>query len=104
MKSPTALLALSLAVASTSLAQAPGSFADGGETLVSAMMVWRSFVYLPDNLLIHKIIKMFLGNEEKVYIIDKAEANDVQINGHPAWASRWYATKTALLHRFLYLR
>ncbi|KZP11662.1 copper radical oxidase [Athelia psychrophila] len=32
---------------------------------------------------------MFLGNEEKMYILDKAEGNAVQINGHPAWGSVW---------------
>lgn len=33
---------------------------------------------------------MFLGNEEKVYILDKTEGNSAQINGHPAWGSVWY--------------
>lgn len=42
-----------------------GSFEDGGNTLVSAMM-------------------MFVGNNEKVYILDKSEGNAQQINGHPA--------------------
>jgi hypothetical protein len=32
---------------------------------------------------------MFLGNDEKVYIMDKVEGNAVQVNGHPAWASVW---------------
>jgi hypothetical protein len=32
---------------------------------------------------------MFLGNEEKVYILDKVENNPTQINGHPAWAVEW---------------
>jgi len=35
---------------------------------------------------------MFLGNEEKVYILDKTEGNAVQIDGHPAWGAVWYAT------------
>ena len=30
---------------------------------------------------------MFLGTEDKVYIIDKTEANPQKVNGHPAWAS-----------------
>lgn len=30
---------------------------------------------------------MFVGNEEKVYILDKAENNAAQINGHPAWGA-----------------
>ena len=32
---------------------------------------------------------MFLGNEKKVYILDKVENNPTQINGHPAWAVEW---------------
>ncbi|KAF9218908.1 glyoxal oxidase [Gyrodon lividus] len=51
-------------------AQTPGSFVQAGSTLVSAMM-------------------MFLGNEEKVYILDKTEGNAAQIDGHPAWGSVW---------------
>ena len=35
-------------------------------------------------------LQMFLGNERKVYIIDKTENNPIQISGrygtHPAWA------------------
>ncbi|KAJ7043989.1 glyoxal oxidase N-terminus-domain-containing protein [Mycena alexandri] len=47
-----------------------GTFADGGNTQVSAMM-------------------MFVGNAEKVYILDKAEGNSAQIKGHPAWGAVW---------------
>ncbi|KII85463.1 hypothetical protein PLICRDRAFT_178532 [Plicaturopsis crispa FD-325 SS-3] len=32
---------------------------------------------------------MFLGNEDKVYILDKAEGNAEQVNGHPAWGAVW---------------
>jgi len=32
---------------------------------------------------------MFLGNEQKVYMLDKAEGNAAQINGHPAWGAVW---------------
>ncbi|EJD46989.1 DUF1929-domain-containing protein [Auricularia subglabra TFB-10046 SS5] len=64
-----ATLALALA-ASMARAQAPGSFKTVGNTLVSAMM-------------------MFLGNDEKVYILDKAQLNAAQINNHPAWGSVW---------------
>ncbi|KAG5353007.1 hypothetical protein C0989_011155 [Termitomyces sp. Mn162] len=32
---------------------------------------------------------MFLGNTEKVYILDKAEGNAAQVNGHPAWGAVW---------------
>lgn len=35
------------------------------------------------------VTQLFLGNEEKVYILDKAEGNAAQINGHPAWGSVW---------------
>ncbi|OBZ66528.1 Galactose oxidase [Grifola frondosa] len=56
--------------ASFTLAQShtAGSFEDGGDTLVSAMM-------------------LFLGNEEKVYILDKAEGNAAQVDGRPAWSA-----------------
>ncbi|RDB29806.1 Aldehyde oxidase GLOX [Hypsizygus marmoreus] len=71
---PTPLPLLALWLASTSspvfAAATAGSFADAGSTLVSAMM-------------------MFLGNEEKVYIMDKAEGNPTQVKGHPAWGSVW---------------
>jgi hypothetical protein len=30
---------------------------------------------------------MFLGTLDKVYILDKVENNEAQIDGHPAWAS-----------------
>ncbi|KAF8995662.1 copper radical oxidase [Cyathus striatus] len=53
-----------------SFAAQAGSFADGGNTQVSAMM-------------------MFVGNSEKVYILDKAENNPAVVNGHPAWGSVW---------------
>jgi hypothetical protein len=46
--------------------------------------------------------QMFLGNDEKVYIMDKVEGNDAQINGHPAWASVWdIATRTATAMDFM---
>ncbi|KAI6038557.1 putative copper radical oxidase [Pisolithus marmoratus] len=64
---------LAFGVAASSLlvsAQRAGSIAQVGSSLVSAMM-------------------MFLGNEEKVYILDKAEGNSAQINGHPAWGAAW---------------
>ncbi|KAL0577539.1 hypothetical protein V5O48_004437 [Marasmius crinis-equi] len=65
------LLALGLAsMTSSTLAITPGSFVDAGNTQVSAMM-------------------MFVGNDEKVYIIDKAEGNAAQVNGHPAWGAVW---------------
>ncbi|KAF9451542.1 copper radical oxidase [Macrolepiota fuliginosa MF-IS2] len=68
---PLSFLALWLASTATrTVAQKAGSFSDGGNTLVSAMM-------------------MFVGNEEKVYIMDKAEGNEARIGGHPAWGSVW---------------
>ncbi|KAF9218468.1 DUF1929-domain-containing protein, partial [Gyrodon lividus] len=64
-------LALGLAATSElASAQQPGSIVQAGNTQVSAMM-------------------MFLGNEEKVYILDKTEGNAAQINGHPAWGAVW---------------
>ncbi|KAF5368716.1 hypothetical protein D9615_010316 [Tricholomella constricta] len=66
---PLSLLWL-VSVSSPVLAANAGSFEDGGDTLISAMM-------------------MFLGNEEKVYVLDKAEGNPAQIEGHPAWGSVW---------------
>ncbi|KAJ7276322.1 glyoxal oxidase N-terminus-domain-containing protein [Mycena haematopus] len=62
------LLLLSFLV--PAFAATAGSFEQVGNTLVSAMM-------------------MFLGNNHKVYIIDKAEGNVAQVNGHPAWGSVW---------------
>ncbi|KAF6752871.1 copper radical oxidase variant A [Ephemerocybe angulata] len=74
---PPSLLALCLAISTPALAVKVGGFEDGGNTLVSAMM-------------------MFLGNDEKVYIMDKAEGNSAQVAGHPAWASVWdIATRKA---------
>ncbi|KAF9070748.1 copper radical oxidase [Rhodocollybia butyracea] len=60
------LFLLALGLASPTIAAQVGTFADAGNTQVSAMM-------------------MFVGNKDKVYIIDKAEGNAAQINGHPAW-------------------
>ncbi|KAJ7147540.1 glyoxal oxidase [Mycena crocata] len=69
---PISLLALWLTillepVCAASLA---GTFADGGNTKISAMM-------------------MFVGNSKKVYILDKAEGNAATVAGHPAWGSVW---------------
>ncbi|ESK91597.1 glyoxal oxidase [Moniliophthora roreri MCA 2997] len=73
MSALSRVLQLSLwlgASTSAALAATAGAFADGGNTQVSAMM-------------------MFVGNDEKVYILDKAESNAAQINGHPAWGAVW---------------
>ncbi|KAK7062639.1 hypothetical protein VNI00_000127 [Paramarasmius palmivorus] len=73
MLAPSGVLRLSLWLGlstGSALAATAGSFADGGNTQVSAMM-------------------MFVGNNEKVYILDKAESNAAQVNGHSAWGSAW---------------
>lgn len=85
------LLLLSiLSTISFGVAQAPGSFSDGGNTLVSAMMVSLAF-YLFNLVSCHSAVlkQMFLGNQDRVYILDKAEGNAEQVAGHPAWASVW---------------
>jgi hypothetical protein len=61
---------LCLSAASAALAQHPGTFVSKGSTLVSAMM-------------------MFVGSQDKVYILDKVEGNSVTLNGHPAVAAVW---------------
>ncbi|KAF9447951.1 copper radical oxidase [Macrolepiota fuliginosa MF-IS2] len=33
--------------------------------------------------------QLFVGTEDKVFIVDKVENNPARINGHPAWASEW---------------
>ncbi|KAG8925018.1 hypothetical protein FRC02_009973 [Tulasnella sp. 418] len=48
----------------------PGQFELVGNSIVSAQ-------------------QLFLGTNNKVYIIDKTENNPTQINGHPAWASEY---------------
>jgi hypothetical protein len=32
---------------------------------------------------------MFVGNSDKVYIMDKVEGNAAQIGGHSAYAATW---------------
>ncbi|KAF8914509.1 glyoxal oxidase N-terminus-domain-containing protein [Mucidula mucida] len=64
------LAAVLASVAPICTAQSAGSFTSGGDSQVSAMM-------------------MFLGNDKMVYIMDKAEGNAAQINGHPAWGAVW---------------
>ncbi|KAG9104941.1 hypothetical protein FRC06_005008 [Ceratobasidium sp. 370] len=49
---------------------APGTFEIVGESGVSAQ-------------------QLFLGSNNKVYIIDKVENNPVAVNGHPAWATEY---------------
>jgi hypothetical protein len=66
---PLSLLALWLA-SNPVHASTAGSFADGGNTLVSAMMV-RPACLVVEPLL--PSVQMFVGNSKKVYILDKAE-------------------------------
>jgi hypothetical protein len=40
--------------------------------------------------LTYHLSQMFIGSHNKVYIIDKAEGNPAQINGHSVYASVWY--------------
>ncbi|KAH7106856.1 DUF1929-domain-containing protein, partial [Auriculariales sp. MPI-PUGE-AT-0066] len=71
--------AIALASAVGVAAQSAGDITKVGSTQVSAMM-------------------MYVGNDEKVYILDKAENNAAQINGHPAAAAVWdIKTNTAEL-------
>lgn len=34
-------------------------------------------------------MQLFLGQSNKVYIVDKTENNPVSIGGHPAWATEY---------------
>lgn len=76
---------------SSVLAVTVGGFDDGGTTLVSAMMVSRGLEFpLSSTLELNSFAsQMFLGNENSIYILDKAENNAAQINGHPAWGALW---------------
>ncbi|KAJ7250603.1 copper radical oxidase variant A [Mycena rebaudengoi] len=67
---PLSLLALWLALFDSATADLAGSFADGGDTKISVMM-------------------MFMGNSKKVYFLDKAEGNEAQVAGHAAWGAVW---------------
>ena len=44
---------------------------------------------------------MFLGSQDKVYILDKVEGNNVTINGHPAVASVWSVDSSQFPHGFI---
>ncbi|RDX42703.1 copper radical oxidase [Lentinus brumalis] len=37
--------------------------------------------------------QLFLGTLDKVYIVDKVEANPTKVNGHPAWAAEYSLSK-----------
>jgi len=97
--------ALVLATAFTSvLAATAGGFEDGGDTLVSAMMVSRGSVSFALELNYNPLLssQMFLGNEDSIYILDKAELNPATINGHPAWGSLWYVSPCINLALLVY--
>lgn len=87
MKIPL-LVAFGLAVPHV-IAQQPGSFVQAGLTLVSAMMVMSLDTFPPTPSLNPPSSQMFVGNSEKVYIIDKVEGNAAQIGGHSAYAATW---------------
>jgi hypothetical protein len=46
---------------------------------------------------------MFLGSEDKVYILDKVEGNAQQIGGHSAYASVWLAVPSQSPRGFIKL-
>ncbi|KDR82899.1 hypothetical protein GALMADRAFT_220897 [Galerina marginata CBS 339.88] len=77
MQLPLSLLALCFAPFPVFAATA-GSFADGGNTLI---ILSCALTYL--------FTQMFVGNDKKVYFLDKAQNNDAQIAGHPAWGAVW---------------
>ena len=43
---------------------------------------------------------MFVGNEEVVYFLDKAEGNAAQINGHAAWGAYWFVATQLYSNKF----
>lgn len=75
-----------------SKAPTPLSFESVGDTGVSAQQVSLSSK-LDAREDVHDSCQMFLGNNKKVYVIDKAENNPITINGaygtHPAWATEY---------------
>lgn len=40
-------------------------------------------------MLLFLLAQLFLGQSNKVYIVDKTENNPVKVNGHPAWATEY---------------
>ena len=78
-------LALGFAIPSA-LAHQAGSFSIVGSTLVSALMVRY---YSHSQVTFSDRFQMFVGGKNKVYIIDKAEGNAAQVNGHSAYAAVW---------------
>ncbi|KAG8908534.1 hypothetical protein FRB99_005894 [Tulasnella sp. 403] len=57
----------------TTVGTGPGTFEIVGESGVSAQ-------------------QLFLGNDQKVYILDKTQNNAAQVAGHPAWATEYDLT------------
>ena len=47
--------------------------------------------------------QMFLGNTQKVYVLDKVENNTARIGNHPAWGSVWCVTFEAQYTRIGYV-
>lgn len=89
MISSLAPLAMALAAAAPTLAQSAGSFTTVGDSKISAMMVSLASPPLLLCSVLIGVFQMFLGNDQMVYIMDKAEGNAAQINGHPAWGAVW---------------
>ena len=98
----TATLASAAPTASTSTSSAIPSQPSvdprylGGFEPVEDVGISAQQVRVPaiDSLKADLTIQMFLGNERKVYIIDKTENNPITISGrygtHPAWAVEDY--------------
>lgn len=72
-----------LATAAAAVAQKAGKFVVVGDSGVSAQ-------------------QLFLGRPNKLYFVDKTEANPLQVNGHPAWATE--VDLTGLTPRAMYVR
>ena len=65
-----------------------------GDSLVSAQQVSSSRRSRPYPVLTPHTVacQLFLGTPKTVFIVDKAENNPAQVNGHPAWASGTHLT------------
>ncbi len=64
-----------------------GQFEIVGDSIVSAQQVGRTLIHGGRLQLTRRPLQLFLGTLDKVYIVDKTEANPTKVNGHPAWAA-----------------
>ncbi|KAI8992954.1 DUF1929-domain-containing protein [Trametes punicea] len=80
----SAVTALSLFAATAYAQQTPGQPLRTNAPLGQFEIVGNSMVSAQ---------QMFLGTLDKVYIVDKTEANPSKINGHPAWAAEFSISK-----------